>query len=53
MTTSEYSTEYYALIEREDGSTYLQPYCDFYELVELAGYLGDDYRICAIYSEVF
>lgn len=49
MITSEYLIEYIAVIERPDGSTYEQPFSDLYDLIELAGYLGDDYQIVSIY----
>ena len=40
---------YVAVIERPDSSTYEQPYYDFYDLVRLIGFLGDGYKVIAIY----
>ena len=40
---------YEAVIERPDGSTYVQPFNDFYELLELRRSLGDDYWIVEVY----
>lgn len=41
---------YKALIEcLVDGSTYLQDYEDFYDLIDLADSLGQFYRIAMIY----
>ena len=40
---------YEALIERPDGSTYVQPFNDFYELLELRDTLGDEYLIVEVY----
>ena len=41
---------YYALVEcLEDGSTYVQAYNDFYDLIDLFNSLGKSYRIALIY----
>ena len=40
---------YYAVIERYDGSTYVQPYKDFYALVDLVNSLGDGYFLVDIF----
>ena len=40
---------YYAVIEREDGSTYIQGYNEFEDLLDLRDSLGDDYLIVDVY----
>lgn len=40
---------YYAVIEREDGSTYVQPYKEFEDIVLLSDSLGDGYYIVDIF----
>lgn len=40
---------YYAVIEREDGSTYTQPYREFEELQMLLTFLGPGYLVVDIY----
>lgn len=41
---------YHALIEcLEDGSTYIQDYNDFYDLLILVDTLGECYRVAMIY----
>lgn len=40
---------YYAVIEREDGSTFVQPYKEFEDLVSLSDSLGDYYYIVDIF----
>ena len=40
---------YTAVIERPDGSTYLQQYDDFYGLLDLKDMLGPDYLIVDIF----
>ena len=40
---------YYAIIERPDGSTYEQGYDDFYDLLDLIMFLGRKYRVVEVY----
>lgn len=40
---------YYAVVERLDGSTYVQPYKEFEDLVSLISMLGSDYLIVDIF----
>lgn len=41
--------DYIAVVERPDGSTYEQPFREFEDLLELATYLGDEYRVVDVY----
>jgi len=40
---------YFAVIERDDGTTYTQCYREFEDLQQLLYMLGDDYLVCDIY----
>lgn len=40
---------YYAVIERRDGSTYVQRYKEFEDLIDLIFMLGPDYWIVDIF----
>ena len=40
---------YYAVIERPDNTTYEQLFKTFHDLELLISFLGDDYKVVAIY----
>ena len=46
------SCAYSCVIENPDGITYVQPYNDIDELIELKDMLGDDYWIVDIFPNV-
>lgn len=46
---SRFFPPYYALIEREDGSTYIQAYREIEDLEKLYNSLGEGYKICCIF----
>ena len=49
MVESVSKCRYTALIECPDGETYLQPYDEIEDLINLSDYLGDGYSIAEIY----